>query len=106
MKLNTLLKGNYLKEIETHFKEYPIRSLATDSRLVKPGSLFVALKGTTTDGIRFVNDAIKNGAKVIASNQRRIKIKDRADICFLPVQDPVQFLRKIAKSFYDNPSQR
>lgn len=38
----------------------------TDSRKIKPGQIFVALKGHTVDGHEFINDAIKNGAcKVI-----------------------------------------
>ena len=38
-----------------------------DSRKIRPGQIFVALKGHTVDGHNFINDAIKNGAsKIIA----------------------------------------
>jgi UDP-N-acetylmuramoyl-tripeptide--D-alanyl-D-alanine ligase len=37
-------------------------SVHTDSRLVEPGGLFFALKGATTDGHRFVADAVARGA--------------------------------------------
>lgn len=37
-------------------------SVHTDSREVKPGGLFFALKGAQTDGHRFVADAVHNGA--------------------------------------------
>ncbi|MGR3319881.1 MAG: UDP-N-acetylmuramoyl-tripeptide--D-alanyl-D-alanine ligase [Candidatus Anammoxibacter sp.] len=37
--------------------------VSTDSRTTKEGDLFFALKGPNYDGHRFVNDAIKNGAK-------------------------------------------
>ena len=39
--------------------------LAADSREVKPGFLFAALKGTKTDGGRFIQDAVKRGAVVV-----------------------------------------
>jgi UDP-N-acetylmuramoyl-tripeptide--D-alanyl-D-alanine ligase len=40
-----------------------VDSVATDSRLVVPGSLFVALPGERTDGGRFVPEAFANGAE-------------------------------------------
>lgn len=39
-----------------------VSSVATDSRLVRPGGLFVALPGEHTDGGRFVEEAFRNGA--------------------------------------------
>ena len=39
-----------------------VSSVATDSRLVRPGGLFVALPGEHTDGGRFVDEAFLNGA--------------------------------------------
>jgi UDP-N-acetylmuramoyl-tripeptide--D-alanyl-D-alanine ligase len=39
-----------------------VSSVATDSRLVEPGALFVALPGTRTDGGKFVPEAFANGA--------------------------------------------
>jgi UDP-N-acetylmuramoyl-tripeptide--D-alanyl-D-alanine ligase len=39
-----------------------VSSVATDSRLVRPGGLFVALPGEHTDGGRFVDEAFRNGA--------------------------------------------
>lgn len=40
----------------------------TDSRLVCPGQIFVAIKGHTVDGHDFIGDAIKNGASKIICN--------------------------------------
>ena len=39
-----------------------VTTVATDSRMVEPGALFVALPGTRTDGGRFVPEAFANGA--------------------------------------------
>lgn len=37
--------------------------VCTDSRLIKPGEYFVAIKGENFDGHKFVNEAMKKGAK-------------------------------------------
>ena len=42
-----------------------ITGLTADSRAVKPGFLFAALPGTTTDGRRFIKDALAKGAAVV-----------------------------------------
>jgi UDP-N-acetylmuramoyl-tripeptide--D-alanyl-D-alanine ligase len=43
----------------------PIRGAAVDSRIVRPGQLFVALPGERTDGHRFLGDAIVAGAAAL-----------------------------------------
>ena len=43
----------------------PIRGLAADSRMVKPGYLFAALPGVKTDGARFIAQALERGAAAI-----------------------------------------
>jgi UDP-N-acetylmuramoyl-tripeptide--D-alanyl-D-alanine ligase len=42
-----------------------ISSVVIDSRLAVPGSLFVALPGERTDGVRFVHDAVARGAAAV-----------------------------------------
>jgi UDP-N-acetylmuramoyl-L-alanyl-D-glutamate--2,6-diaminopimelate ligase len=44
-----------------------VRRAVQDSRKVEPGDLFVALPGATTDGARFVADAVARGATAIAA---------------------------------------
>ena len=43
--------------------------ICIDSRLIKAGDIFVALKGTTFDGHDFVDQAVANGAKYIVSQK-------------------------------------
>src|SRR5271170_4158838 len=45
--------------------DVPISGVTEDSRLVYPGSLFVARTGTRTQGIRFVHDAVSHGAAAL-----------------------------------------
>jgi UDP-N-acetylmuramoyl-L-alanyl-D-glutamate--2,6-diaminopimelate ligase len=53
----------YGKMVVTH--DVKISGVQYDSRKVKRGNLFVALRGTGSDGHKFLNDAIANGAKAI-----------------------------------------
>ena len=46
-----------------------ILEIAYDSRRVKPGTLFVAIRGEKTDGNKFVSDAVAHGAIAVASEQ-------------------------------------
>jgi UDP-N-acetylmuramoyl-L-alanyl-D-glutamate--2,6-diaminopimelate ligase len=46
-----------------------ILEIAYDSRRVKPGTLFVAIRGEKTDGNKFVTDAVARGAIAVASEQ-------------------------------------
>lgn len=42
-----------------------VRGIAYDSRRVEPGFLFVAIKGFTTDGHLYIQDAVQRGAAVV-----------------------------------------
>lgn len=46
-----------------------ISTVAIDSRACTPGALFVALRGTATDGHRFVDDAVSRGAVAVVVAQ-------------------------------------
>ena len=51
-------------------------NIQIDSRLVKPGDTFVAIKGNIVDGHKFIDTAIKNGAtKVIVSNNKNYSVE-------------------------------
>ena len=49
--------------------ETPISGIAIDSRKVQPGNLFVALQGGSTDGHRYIPQAIHSGAAAIVGSQ-------------------------------------
>ena len=48
-----------------------ISSVVSDSRRVEPGSLFVAIAGAATDGLRFAEQAAERGAAAVASDRPR-----------------------------------
>jgi UDP-N-acetylmuramoyl-L-alanyl-D-glutamate--2,6-diaminopimelate ligase len=66
MKLGELFVGVELPQPLVR-SDVEITSIAYNSREVRPGALFVAVRGEKTDGNRFVFDAIERGARAIAS---------------------------------------
>lgn len=49
--------------------DLPIEGVCTDSRQVKQGNLFVAIKGEKFDGAEFANHAVENGAVVVLAER-------------------------------------
>ena len=66
-----MLIGNYFKEINTQYKNHYFSGLSFNSLTCKKKNIFFAIKGNKTDGNKFIfNEAIKNGAKTIISNDK------------------------------------
>jgi UDP-N-acetylmuramoyl-tripeptide--D-alanyl-D-alanine ligase len=75
-----------------------IKNFSTDTRTLKKGDVFIALKGENFDGHQFLNDAIKKGAKgVIVS--KNFDFFKREKIFVLKTKDTIRALGEIA-SFY------
>lgn len=79
-----------------------ISSICFDSRKVKQGSLFIAIKGTQSDGHGFIDKAISLGAVAIVAEKLPEVISDKAT--YVSVKDSAQALGIIASNFYGNPS--
>ena len=69
MKLSKLVR--HLDSDGTYnFSDVEITGIANDSRKVRPGYLFVAIKGHKTSGHNFIEKSIKLGAKAIVSEEK------------------------------------
>ena len=73
-----------------------VRSVATDSRTVEPGALFVALAGERQDGHRFVADAAQRGA-VGALVSRGAPVQGADPAGLVDVDDPGRALLDLAR---------
>ncbi|MFP4686635.1 MAG: UDP-N-acetylmuramoyl-tripeptide--D-alanyl-D-alanine ligase [bacterium] len=71
-----------------------VDSVCIDSRKCKPGSLFVALPGEQTDGHRFVDDALANGAAAVM-----VREKQDIDCPQLIVKDTCRALQHLAAAY-------
>jgi UDP-N-acetylmuramoyl-L-alanyl-D-glutamate--2,6-diaminopimelate ligase len=81
-----------------------ISSIELDSRRVKPGSLFFGINGATTDGRKYVNDAIKNGAAAIVLESTSNASYREEAVPFYEVTDIKSVMGIVASRFYGNPS--
>ena len=83
-----------------------VLSIADDSRKVKEGGMFVAIKGFETDGHKYIKQAVENGAKVIMIQEgETIKKSDiTAETTIVSAPNTRIALAKIACNFYNNPS--
>jgi len=79
-----------------------ITAVVFDSRKVVPGSLFVAIHGTVSDGHAFIDQAISDGAVAVICEVLPAHVTGEVD--FLMVADSSLALGIVAANFYDNPS--
>lgn len=75
-----------------------LADLTTDSREVSPGSCFVAVRGSATDGHRFIDQAVAGGARLIVAEQ-----PVRADVPTVVVQDGARAADALAVAWYGAP---
>lgn len=99
MKLSKLLESVEIVESYKE-KDIDIKGIAYDSRKVKPGDLFVCIKGYKTDGHNYIFQAIENGAKGIIVENLDI----RWDIPQYRVKDSREALSALSSTFYGHPS--
>ena len=99
MKLGRLLKGITVYDLIGN-AEIEIEGLAYDSRQVKPGYLFVALKGHRMNGHDYLRDAARDGAVAMVAEEFQ-DLKGNAAMVRVP--DSRDALSKLAIQFYDQP---
>ncbi len=81
--------------------DFPCGSIAYDSRRVTLGSVFVALKGTLTDGHDHVQDAAQRGAALVITEQQ---VTVPREIAVVQVSNSRLALAVLAATFYGQPA--
>ena len=97
IKLSRLLEG--VEVLEAPPTDPEVTGLCYDSRRLKPGDCFVAVAGTHTDGHRYVETALRDGA-VAAVVQRRVGTAWPQVV----VRDTRRALALMSSTFYGHPS--
>lgn len=82
--------------------DLPLSAIRVDSRIVSANDLFVAVRGTQTDGHEYIEKAIALGATAILCEDLPTEINP--NICYVKVLDCSSALGIISSSFYNNPS--
>jgi UDP-N-acetylmuramoyl-L-alanyl-D-glutamate--2,6-diaminopimelate ligase len=81
-----------------------VKGICFDSRKVQPGYLFIAVKGTQSDGHEFISKALADGAIAVVVEKLPEAISDK--ITYVTVKDSAKALGIIACNFYGSPASK
>lgn len=108
MTISELLEGLSIKKTSGPLN-LQIKGIAYDSRLVREGFLFVAVRGFSVDGHDYIKDALSRGAAAIVAeyavavnNAEKLTIQNKA--AYIAVPDSREALALISSAFYGHPS--
>lgn len=104
MKLSTLIKEIQYTRIVLPKEEREIKGISIDSRSVKEGYAFVAIRGTQVDGHQFITAAEEKEAAAIICET--IPESLNPTVAYVQVPDAQAVVGKIATTFYGNPTNR
>ena len=85
-------------------EEVDIQGINIDSRLVKEGDMFIAVKGTQTDGHQYIAAAEEKGAVAIVCEKTPEKLSP--NVAYITFPNVQSIMGKLATAFYGNPSQK
>ena len=103
MKLEELIKGINVIEIKGDSTQ-TVSGIHIDSRKVEAGHLFIAVKGTQTDGHAYIGKAIELGASAIVCETFP---EDMAShVTYIKVADTEDCVGKLATAFYGDPTSK
>lgn len=81
--------------------DFEVKGIAYDSRKVKPGFVFVCIRGFETDGHKYVKNALENGACAIAAEEPVY-----ADVPVICYENTRIALADLACRYFGNPSEK
>lgn len=116
MTLSKLLEGiTVTKMVEERYgqmlmtNDLEVHSVQYDSRKVQQNDMFVAIRGTSSDGNRFIQDAVGRGAIVVITDND-VATPDslfmHSSVVKIVVPDARIALARLASTYFDNPSRR
>ena len=107
MKLKKMLVGLEGLKVKGNL-DIDITGVERNSKEIKPGFLFVAIKGFSTDGHQFVESAIENGAIAVMLEEgcdlKALKIPQ--DVTIIMAKNTREGLAISSSNFYGNPSKK
>ncbi len=93
-------RSNFLKDkfknIEDHFKEIEINGISNNSKNIKKKFIFFAFTGNKTNGNLYINEARRNGATIVISQEEKGK-----DVIKLTNKDYFKIYSHLCSSFYN-----
>ena len=102
MELSQLLSGIPHKIATTNLTK--ISSITIDSREVRPGTLFICIRGLTVDGHSFIEGAVESGAVAVLVDEEYMGKPQ--NITIIKVKNTREAMAYIAANYHGNPSKK
>ena len=105
MRLEELLQKSQLK-IKSICGDVAVEvtGIEIDSRCIKQGGLFVAVRGTVTDGHKYISKAVEQGALAVVCEALPEQCQD--SVAYIVVEDTEEIVGVLATTFYGNPTSK
>ena len=103
MKLNELLKAILPTQVIGN-QEVEIKEVNIDSRQVREGDLFMAMRGTQTDGHAYIASAIEKGAVAVLCEDLPEQLNN--GVTYIQVKESEDAVGKLATTFYGDPTSK
>lgn len=103
MKLNELLKAIQPIQVIGN-QEVEIIEVNIDSRQVREGDLFMAIRGTQTDGHAYIASAIEKGAVAVLCEDLPEQLSE--GVTYIQVKESEDAVGKLATTFYGDPTSK
>ncbi len=81
-----------------------VSDVQVDSRKIKPGSVFVAVRGSATDGHEFIEKAVANGAIAIVCEE--MPAKKQEEVVYVQAENSAAAAGIMAHNFFGKPSEK
>lgn len=101
--LKDILYGVALEQV-VGSTEVEVLNLAFDSRKITPQTLFIAIKGTVSDGHQFIDATLKSGASAVICED--FPSAFATGVTYVKVKNSAQALGIISANFYQHPSKK
>lgn len=105
MLLSELIKVVKTEEVIGQ-QDIEITDIEIDSRAIRQGALFIAMRGTQADGHTYIPQAIKQGAVAVVCEEIPQEVIHAEGITFVRVADSEGAAGTLATTFYGDPTRR
>ncbi|MGB9681736.1 MAG: UDP-N-acetylmuramoyl-L-alanyl-D-glutamate--2,6-diaminopimelate ligase [bacterium] len=99
MNISKLLEGVEISDLLNFNRGIEITGINSNSKYIKPGEVFVALRGERFDGHNFIEEAIDNGAVLVIGDKRMVSLR----VPYVEVPNSKVAYGIVCRNFYNNP---
>lgn len=107
MVLKDIIQGvKILNRVSSALLNRTVHNITFDSRKAREGDIFVAIRGTETDGHRFIPTLVEKGLTAIIFEELPDNPESYGDTALIQVADSHEALGVMASNYYGNPSRK